>query len=113
MKFFLGRNDDGNELNLYAMLNIGMLNKSNEHFLDYLFSDLAREALSKNKMKIDVDTGNIYYNNLNMREWIYTFMNAQQGKTKKFIDFDLDINNDFNFYLNEMIAGVNDDKFDI
>ena len=34
-------------------------------------------------------------------------------KTKKFVDFDLDINNDFDFYLNEMIAGVNDDKFDI
>ena len=29
-----------------------MLNKSNEHFLDYSSSDFAREVLSKNKMKI-------------------------------------------------------------
>ena len=95
------------------MLNIGMLNESNEHFLDYLLSDLARKVLSKNKMKVYLDTGNIYYNNLNMIESICSFMNAQQGQTKKFIDFYLDINDDFEFYLYEVIAGMTDNKFDI
>ena len=109
----MGGNDSGNELKFHAMLNIGILNESNEHFLDYLLSDFAREVLSKNKIKIDLDTGNIYYNNLNMRETIYSFMNAQQDKTKKLIDFDLDIKNDLEFYLNKVIAGVTDDKFDI
>ena len=51
-------------------------------------------------MKIHLDTGNICYNNLNLRESIYSFLNAQQNETKKFIDFDLDI------------ADVTDDKFD-
>ena len=64
-------------------------------------------------MKIHLDTGNIYYNNLNMRESIYSFMHAHQNETKKIIDFDLDINDDFEFYLNEVIAGLTDDKFDI
>ena len=95
------------------MLNIGMLNGSNEHFLDYLLSDLARKVLPKNKMKVYLDSGNIYYNNLNMIESICSFMNVQQGQTKKFIDFYLDINDDFEFYLNEVIAGMTDDKFDI
>ena len=40
-------------------------------------------------------------------------MNAQQGKTKKIIDFDLDINNNFEYHLNEVIVGVTDDKSDI
>ena len=40
-------------------------------------------------------------------------MHAQQDETKKFIDFDSNINDDFEFYLNEVIAGVTDDKFDI
>ena len=40
-------------------------------------------------------------------------MDAQQDETKKFIDFDSNINDDFEFYLNEVIAGVTDDKFDI
>ena len=63
-------------------------------------------------MKIHLDTGNIYYNNLNMRGSIYSFLHAQQNETKKFIDFNLDINDNFEFYFNEMIAGVTDDRFD-
>ena len=45
LKFFLGGNDSGNEFKFHAMLNIEMLNKSNEHFLDYF----AREVLLKIK----------------------------------------------------------------
>ena len=48
-------------------------------------------------MKIHLDTGNIYYNNLNMRESIYSFMSAQQDKTKSFIDFYLDVNDNLDF----------------
>ena len=76
--------------------------ESNENFLDYyLSSDFGCEVLSKNKMKTHLDSGNIYYNNLNMRE--YLFMIAQQDETKKLVDFNLDINDDFDFYLNEVI----------
>ena len=32
LKVFLGRNDGSNELKFHAMLNIGMLTESNEHF---------------------------------------------------------------------------------
>ena len=32
-----------------------------------------------------------------MRESIYSFMQVQQDETKIFIDFDLDINGDFEF----------------
>ena len=65
-----GRNYSGNEFKFQAMLNMGMLNESNKHFLDYLSSDFNRKVLSKNNMKIHIDTGNIYYNSLNMRESI-------------------------------------------
>ena len=40
-------------------------------------------------------------------------MIVQQDKTKKFIDFELDINDNFEFYLNEVISGTTNDKFDI
>ena len=82
LKFFLGGNDGNNELKFQAMQNIGMVNESNEHFFDYLLSDFAHMVLSKNKMKTYLDTGNICYNNLNMRESIYSFMCAQQNGTK-------------------------------
>ena len=50
------------------MQNIGMLNETNEHFIEYLLSEFAKEFLAKDKMKIRLDTGNTHYNNLNMRE---------------------------------------------
>ena len=81
--------------------------------LDYLSSDFTRAVLSKIKMKIHLESGNIYYNNLNMRESIYNFMTAQQDETKKSIDFELDINDDFKFYLKEVISGTTDGKFEI
>ena len=84
LKFFSRESDAAN---FYVMQNIIMLNESNEHFIDYLFSDFAQEVLAKNNMKIHLDMGNIYYNNLNMRVRIYSFMGAQQDETKKPIDF--------------------------
>ena len=64
LKLFSGKSDDGNEFKFHTMQNIEMLNKSNEHFIDYLSWDFAKEVLAKNKMKIHLDKGNIYYDNL-------------------------------------------------
>ena len=36
-------------------------------------------------------------------------MIAQQDETKKLVGFNLDINDDFDFYLNEEIIGTTDD----
>ena len=91
LKFFSGGSNSDNELQFHAMQNIGMLNESNKHFLDYLSSDFEKESLAKNKMKIHLDTVDIYYNNLNMKEIIYNFVYAQQDETKKLMDFELDI----------------------
>ena len=46
--FLLGGTDGGNELKFYALQKTGMLNKSNEHLLDYLLSDFSHKVLSKN-----------------------------------------------------------------
>ena len=63
LKFFLRESDGSNEFKFHAMQNNGILNESNEHFMDYLWSDFAKGVLAKYKMKIHLDTGNIYYNN--------------------------------------------------
>ena len=113
LKFFLVGSDSGNKFKFHMMQNIGILNESNEHFIDYLLSDFAKEVFPKNIMKIHLDMGNVYDDNLNTKESIYSFMYAQQDETKKFMDFELDISDDFEFYLNEIIAGITDDKFDM
>ena len=53
-------------------------------------------------MKIHLETGNIYYNNANMQENINDFLLAQQDKT-----------DNFDFYLNEIIAPITNDKDDM
>ena len=107
----MGGNEGANALKFHWMKNVGSLHKSNENILDYLSSDFGREVLSKNK-KIHLDSGSIYYSYLNMKESIYDFMTAQQDE-KKFVDCNLDIKHDLDFYLNEVIIGTTDDKFNI
>ena len=78
-----GSSGGGSELKICTMQKIGTLNKSNHAFLEYLMIDYALEILTENKMKINLETGNIYYNNTNMQETIYDFLLAQQDETKK------------------------------
>ena len=68
LKYFSGGNEGANALTFHAIKNVGSLYESNDNFLDYLLSDFGSQFLSKNKMKIHLDSGNIYYNDLNMRE---------------------------------------------
>ena len=76
----MGGSDGGNEFKFCVMEKIRMLSESNEYFIDYLLLDFAK---AKNKTETYIDTANIYYSNLNMRESMYNFIHSQQGKTKK------------------------------
>lgn len=40
-------------------------------------------------------------------------MHSQQDETKTFMDFELDISDNSEFYLNEIIANITDHKFDL
>ena len=113
LKFVSSGSSGGSRLNIRAVQKIGSLNESNNAFLEYLTTDYGREVLAKNKMKIHLETGNIYYNNKNMQERIYDFLLAQQDETKKLMDYKIDLTDDFDFYLNEIIAPITNDKDDL
>ena len=83
LKFFSSGSSGRSGLKIRAIQKIGSLNESNNAFLEYLTTDYGSEVLAKNKMKIHLETGNIYYNNKNMQERIYDFLLAQQDETKK------------------------------
>ena len=40
-------------------------------------------------------------------------MHAQQDENKKLMDFEFDISDNFELYLNKIIAGITKDKFDM
>ena len=58
------------------------LNKSNENFVDFLFSDIGCQILRENIRFIHIETGNILYENYNTNQSIYDFLLRQQDETK-------------------------------
>ena len=61
----------------------------------------------KNKLKIHINTGNIYYNNTDTNESIYGFLLVQEDDTKKFIDFELMYSGSYKQYFNEYLLKLN------
>ena len=111
MRFFISGNSGINELRIQATnIQKSELNKSNKAFLDYLTSNYAPETLAKNKIKIHLDTGNICRDNTNLEESIYDFLLAQQNETKKLLDYEINFTGDFNFYINEIIFPITEDR---
>ena len=113
LRFFSSGNSGINELRIHATNKLNSeLNKSNKAFLDYLTSHYAREILAKNKMEIHLDTGNIYHSNTNLEESTYDFLLAQQNETKKLLDYETNFTGGFDFYMNEIINPITDDRDD-
>ena len=51
-------------------------------FLDFLQSNFCQEILIQNKLKILIETGNIFFNNLDTNESIYNFFQKQENMEK-------------------------------
>ena len=75
------------------------LNKNNEHFIDFFSSDIGWQIFRKNILSINIKTGNIFYDNYNTNESIYSFLLNQQDKTKQIIHATLTYRNSFSNYL--------------
>ena len=65
------------------------LTNENIEFVDFLQSDYCKELLQNNDIKIHVETGNIYYKDLDTNESIFEFMKNQLNTSKGVINTDL------------------------
>ena len=85
-------------------------------FLDFLQSDLCKKIMKDNKLKIHIETENIYYNNKDTNESILDFLFNQQNPINGIIDFDFiyceSYKECFN-WLNERFDSYQKSKFDI
>ena len=54
----------------------------------------------------------IYQGNINAGESLY-FLRAQEGVSKKFLNLDIKLSGDLEYYVREILDGVTDDKFDV
>ena len=69
-----------------ATKNVGILSDSNEKFLKYLSSNFGRFILNKNKMKIHLESGKIFFEDKSTSESLYDFLKVQQDIKKKRIN---------------------------
>ena len=113
MEFFTGGEKNKNKLLENVTKKLGKLNESNKKFIDYLFSRFGNYILSKNKMKIHLESGQIFHDNNLTTESLYDFLNVQQDVTKKELDINIPISNDFSIYVREILTDVVDDDFDL
>ena len=79
------------------------LNEQNLKFLKYLQSDICGAILFCNKIKIHVETGDIFFDNVNSNESIYNFFLTQQDETKKLSKIELDFNDDYDDYITKFL----------
>ena len=67
--------------------NVGILNESNQKFIEYLSSNFGSYLLRKNKMKIHLECGKIFHNNNSTSESLYDFLKVQEDIKKKRIEY--------------------------
>ena len=92
---------------------IGELNQSNRVFLEYLSSNFGARLLTKNKLKIHLESGQFFHNNIITNESIYDFLLKQQDETKRELYPEVLVGSDFEFYVNELLANVQDNDYDL
>ena len=97
LKFFSGDEKEENLIKIQARKNVGVLGKGNEEYLEYLASKYGRDVLQKNKLKIHLESGEIYQDNINTGESLYNFLRAEEDVSKKFLSLDINLSCDLEY----------------
>ena len=108
LKFLMG----SDELLDEAPNRFGHLNTSNCAYINYLSSSSRQDLLERNKVKIHLESGDIFINDNNSKESIY-FLSTQKRQYKALHGnwlYDLE---DWRFYINDYLANITDDKSDM
>ena len=113
LDFFVGGDKNRKKLVVNAVSYVGELNNSNKMFIEYLSSNYGAHILSKNKLKIHLESGQFFHDNNITNESIYDFFLKQQDETKKELLIEVPIGNDFEVYVRELLTNVKGDDYDI
>ena len=112
LEFFSG-GENYQKLFENATKNVGILSESNEEFLRYISSRFGKFILNKNKMKIHLESGKIFFDDKSTSESLYDFLKVQQDIKKKELKIDIPIQNDFSVYVREILTEIVDDDYDL
>ena len=85
-------------------------------FPKYLGLNECYELLKRNKVCFHIETGNIFFDNVNSEESILDFIAAQQDYDKKLLQIEFNYSVDYDNYVFKYLMAIkseNDDKYDI
>ena len=111
LQFFHG----GKNQNLINRVNELKLGDGNEHFIDFLLSEFAFRIMEEDKLKIHIESGDIYFGKYNTSESLFDFLKMQQNENHSFIDHDFYYNSSYDEYFREFlndITGEENEKYD-
>ena len=81
---------------------------SNVDFLAFLQTETCATIMKKNKIKIHIESGDIYYDNTNTNESIYDFIRAQENENYIMIDFDFSFDGSLRDYFNSYLQNIDE-----
>ena len=84
-------------------------------FLEFLQSDFCQEIFIKNKLKIRIEAGIIFFHNLDTNESIYGFFQEQEIQSKAKINFEFSFTDSYGDYFDWLVQsfkGNEDKKYD-
>ena len=113
LQFFSGGEKMKKKLFEGVSKNVGIINDSNQTFLEFLTSNFVKNLLTKNKIQIHIDSGQIFHDNKITSETLYDFLQKQQDLNKKELKVNLPIGDDFSYYVTEILTNIKDDTFDL
>ena len=94
---------------------IGLLTDSIE-FLELLQSVFCQEIFIENKLKIHIETDNIFFNSLDTNGSIYSFFQQQENQSKAKINFEFSFTDRYEDYFDWLVQGFKgseDQKYDV
>ena len=106
LEFFIGGAE--NARSLFSRIDSHNLIRGNEDFVNFLGTEECQEALQRDGISIHAPAGNIFINNQNTEESIYTFLDNQQDETKKEIPLDFSYDDNLTDYMTKYLPAIND-----
>ena len=92
------------------------ISPENREFAAFLLSGLGRKTMTQNKLRVHVDSGDIFYDNHNTEENFYSFLLSQQNEEAAFVPKKFSYSNTFEKYITSFLQNFSIDdqeKFDM
>ena len=101
LKFFEGDASEKDLVLRKIQKNIDNLSKASLEFLEYLSSDYGKDLLQKSKLKIQVESEEIFHDHINTGKNFY-FFSDQEDENKRFVNLNLNLSSDLEDYISRV-----------